>query len=220
MNNNISKIHLEVLDQNRRILLRKIAPHLGDFVLGGGTALTLQIKHRQSFDFDFFSPAPIKKQLLENIARHLGVSIRPMIDTGDELTFQTSNDIKITFLFYPFKKIFHQIKQGEGISFFSMSAIAAQKAYTIGRRGVYRDYFDIFTLLAQKVLTLAEISRNAVSIYGDLFNEKLFLSQLVYFEDLTEFDITPIKPQDKITTPAEVQKFLKNCVRSYLKEKI
>ena len=56
MTTNISKIRLESLDKPRQDLLNRLIPILaGDFILGGGTALTIQINHRQSFDFDFFS---------------------------------------------------------------------------------------------------------------------------------------------------------------------
>lgn len=55
MSNNISNIHLELLDKARQEVLQKLIPVTANFVLGGGTALTLQLAHRKSFDFDFFS---------------------------------------------------------------------------------------------------------------------------------------------------------------------
>jgi hypothetical protein len=216
MKTNISKIHLDILDQNRKAWLEKISPLLSDFVLGGGTALALQIQGRQSYDFDFFSYSPLKKNLLEKISQNSNTSIIPLIDTDDELTFLTASDIKTTFIYYPFKKGFEQVEESNGLKFFSISAISAQKAYAVGRRGVYRDYFDIFTILKQKLLTLGEIIQNANLIYGDLFNEKLFLSQLVYFDDLTEFEITPINLHAKIIDKEEVKGFLENSTKVYL----
>ena len=54
MSENTSKIHLEILDEKRQEVFLKLQPILKDFTLGGGTALALQIKQRQSFDFDFW----------------------------------------------------------------------------------------------------------------------------------------------------------------------
>ena len=60
-----SKLHLDILDKTRQDLLKKIMPVAKYFVLGGGTALSLQIAHRKSFDFDFFSEIEIAKDLKE-----------------------------------------------------------------------------------------------------------------------------------------------------------
>jgi hypothetical protein len=48
-------MHYEVLDKNRLALLPSFASFKEDFYLAGGTALALQIGHRVSVDFDFFT---------------------------------------------------------------------------------------------------------------------------------------------------------------------
>ena len=58
MNKNISNLHLDILDKERQSLLHKLLPFTKAFVLGGGTALALQLCHRESYDFDFFSQQP------------------------------------------------------------------------------------------------------------------------------------------------------------------
>lgn len=47
-------MHLDILDKPRQELLPKLEKFQG-FVLGGGTALALQLNHRESFDFDFLA---------------------------------------------------------------------------------------------------------------------------------------------------------------------
>jgi hypothetical protein len=61
--------------------------------------------------------------------------------------------------------------------------LAAMKAYALGRRSKWKDYVDLYFLLSNK-FSLNELSDRASSIYGDLFSDKLFRSQLSYFEDV------------------------------------
>lgn len=101
MNKTISNIHLDNLDKARRELLRKLLPYTNDFILGGGTALALQLNHRKSFDFDFFGSTALSRSFLEHIAKSIEIG-NLSVDTTDELTFFTKNEIKVTFLYYPF----------------------------------------------------------------------------------------------------------------------
>ncbi|MBQ6120664.1 MAG: nucleotidyl transferase AbiEii/AbiGii toxin family protein [Clostridia bacterium] len=50
-------MHLEILDERRIHLVRELAeiPEKTCFYLAGGTALSLQLGLRKSYDFDFFS---------------------------------------------------------------------------------------------------------------------------------------------------------------------
>ena len=73
------------------------------------------------------------------------------------------------------------------------------KAYALGRRSKWKDYVDLYFLLKKK-FSIDEISQRAIEIYGDLFSDKLFRSQLSYFEDVDyseEVDyIIPSPPSD------------------------
>ncbi len=51
----MTKLFLDVLDKPRREILTKLGVFGDSAVLGGGTALALQIGHRKSFDFDFYT---------------------------------------------------------------------------------------------------------------------------------------------------------------------
>jgi len=215
MSNNTFKLHREALDPSRQKLLRILVKIDKEIVLGGGTALSLQIVHRQSFDFDFFSKTELSKKLLEVVRQTIKIS-RVSRDMADELTFYDTNNIKITFLYYPFGKVFDFVKTEDHLNYFPLKTVAFQKAYTIGRRGVYRDYFDIYALLKGKYITLKEIIGGAEDIYGTVFNPKIFLEQLVYFTDLTNFEIMPISKSQKIPHHGDVKKFLEATVREYL----
>ncbi|MBI2442719.1 MAG: nucleotidyl transferase AbiEii/AbiGii toxin family protein [Candidatus Levybacteria bacterium] len=97
MNKSILRLHKEVLDPDRWKLLNTLLPLTKGFTLGGGTALALQLGHRKSFDFDFFSSSPLNKTLLEKVSHVVAIG-SVSVDTADELTFFTKNDMKITFL--------------------------------------------------------------------------------------------------------------------------
>lgn len=212
MNKNTLKLRLDILDSARKSLLQTLTPLTTGFVLGGGTALALQITHRQSFDFDFFYFSPIPKKLLEKLSLNLKIK-NVAVDTKDELTFFTEDDIKITFLYYPFKLYNQILKSEDGLAIFPVKEIALQKAYTIGRRGEYRDYFDLYFILKNNYSDLKQIICDAKKMYGNIFDEKIFLEQLVYLKDLLNFEIIPI-PNKTLPPPEEIKSFFTELVKS------
>jgi hypothetical protein len=54
-----SDLYTDVLPENQLSLLKMLAEQefIRNFYLAGGTALALQIAHRRSLDFDFFTDA-------------------------------------------------------------------------------------------------------------------------------------------------------------------
>ena len=79
------------------------------------------------------------------------------------------------------------------------------KAYALGRRSKWKDYVDLFFLLKDK-FTLQQIIDRSIMIFGDLFSDKLFRSQLSYFDDIDyteEVDYLVNAPSD-----AEIKSFL------------
>ena len=77
----------------------------------------------------------------------------------------------------------------EGIQALSAKEIGATKAYTIGRRGSFKDYVDIFFILKEKLSSLNEIIDIADRKYKNEFNGRLFLEQLTYAEDVKDTSI-------------------------------
>lgn len=150
-------------------------------ILGGGTALALQLGHRQSIDFDFFCPKQISSQLILKAKKIFG-EIKILINNSDELTFLTPNKVKITFLYYPFK-FNSDVLNFEDIKILNILSIASAKAYALNRRANIKDYIDIYTIIKSGI-KMSEIIKKASTIFGELFSEKLFLSQLLYLEDI------------------------------------
>lgn len=200
-------MNLEVLTKEGK----DIFPMFGkfeDFYLAGGTALALQIGHRISVDFDFFSEKEISKNLLAKVKRVFeGKTIIPSVNNPDELTIFV-NDIKTTFLFYPFT-VKNSLIDFNGLKLLSPKEIAATKAYTIGRRGTLKDYVDLYFIISEKISSLDEIMDMAKNKFGNEFNDRLFLEQLVYFNDIEETEIKFIKKQ---ITKNDLEKFFKSEV--------
>lgn len=178
----------------------KLVPSLAgfrDFVLAGGTALALQIGHRVSVDFDFFSPLPIPRSLLARATQALSPTpISLLVNTKDELTLLAGNT-KVTFLAYPFRTLL-PIRHMEGFSLLSVPEIGATKAYTIGRRGSYRDYVDLYFIMAKGYASLGRIVALAEQKFGAAFNSRLFAEQLLFVDDVDDYEI------DFLATPVSV----------------
>jgi len=214
MNKNILKIHSGALDNKRQEFLEKLLPYVKDYILGGGTALALQLNHRKSYDFDFFSSSPIPKSLLEKLSKTILVG-NISVDSPDELTFFTKEGVKVTFLYYPFSYSFPMETLENGLKMFGIKDIAIKKAYAIGRRGEYRDYFDLYWILKNKYIDLPELISSAKKIYGNVFDEKIFLSQLIYFADLRNFDIIPVSQSDS-AQPEEIKQYFEKLIKNYI----
>jgi len=98
-----------------------------------------------------------------------------------------------------------------GIPVLSIWEIAMSKAHTIGRRATLKDYVDLYFLFKENHITLGDTLELAKKKYSDGFDARLFLEQLVYFEDVPEVDITFLKEavrRDKMEQffPQEIQK--------------
>ena len=112
-------MHLEVLTERGRALFSQLNQVKG-FYLAGGTALALQIGHRQSFDFDLFSSEEISASLLPRVKKVLGsLAATTTVNNADELTL-LADGVKITFLFYPFP-VLSEFVLYEGVSLLSVA---------------------------------------------------------------------------------------------------
>jgi hypothetical protein len=164
-------MHLDTLTPEAKGLFPKLAAFKGDFYLAGGTALALQLGHRISIDFDLFSPEPIKKTLLARIEDVYGVApSETLVSNSGELTVIVSG-VKHTFLHYPFPPM-RPLVEGAPISLLAAEEILATKAYTIGRRGAFKDYIDIMIGIERSVSSLSDIIALACEKYGDAFNDR------------------------------------------------
>lgn len=169
-------------------------------MLRGGTALALQIGHRKSYDFDIFLPTDIPQELLTKVNQQLHkYKVRPVVDIPNELSILLDEKVKITFLKFPFPPL-HKSPIAQPMKLFSLSDLASNKAYVIGRRGEWKDYVDLYFLLKKSNLRLDTVVKETKQRFGSNFNKKLFWEQLIYWDDLKDFKIEYVgKPVTKET---------------------
>ena len=205
---NHTAMHHEALTKKAAKLFPKLCEFAG-FYLAGGTALALQIGHRVSVDFDLFTPAPISSSLLRNVKNVFSDdAVRVSVNNRDELTVSIAG-VKCTFLHYPYA-IKRKTVAYRGVPLLAVSDIAVTKAYTIGRRGDFKDYLDLYCILKEKRAALGSVMRRAARVYGDDFNDRLFLEQLVYLDDVSETSVVFLK---RAVTKAELSRFFEDAVK-------
>lgn len=206
--------YMDQLDPERRQVFLKLKAFSQEFVLGGGTAIMLQIGHRQSLDFDCFSEKELPRKILTEAKKIFGKNLFLQVATSEIVTIRTDKGVEISFVWHPFKLIRKTLKT-DSISIFHLDDLVANKAYTIGRRGAWRDYIDLFFFLRWKKYSLKKTIKLAEKKFAGEFNEKLFLGQLTYFDDLEIFPTVFLKES---YTPNQIKFFLGERVREYLKK--
>ena len=208
MKKNMSKVFFEILNENEKEALLSLRPYFEKKgVLAGGTSLMLQIPMRKSYDFDLFFPYEIPDDFLRSASKIFKSNIKVLINNSDELTFIARKEIKISFIYFPFPRKYEPVTENQ-VSLSSFKDIASDKAYAIERRPEYRDYVDLFIILKDG-FKIEQTILDAREKFGGEFSEKLFLSQIVYFEDIKDFSVDFIKENYTIE---EIKDFFKKEV--------
>jgi len=177
------QFHPETLPIKTTQLLVKIESvrpsFLNNFYLSGGTALSLQLGHRESEDLDFFSTTPFDP-------RSLQVELEKLGKLNDlELSQNTLNgyldEVKLQFLGYPYPLLLPLVDYGN-TKISSVLDIACTKLQTIGMRGSKKDFVDMYVLLQK--YSLRELLEKIREKYKNVeFNTPHILKSLVYFVD-------------------------------------
>ncbi len=207
----MSDLFLEILDQNRREIFSKLGKFSDIGILAGGTALALQIGHRLSFDFDIFTNQPLPINLWDKIRGVFGAGCMRTMEIEGQLNFITPQAVSVTFFHTDFPPLFPTIKTSS-IDLFDIRDIATNKAYTIGRRGKWRDYVDLYFLLKEKHITIQEIIDLSQRRYQNEFPTKLFLEQFCYFNDIENYEISFLRNE---ISPEKIKNFLIEEVKIY-----
>lgn len=181
------------------------------FYLAGGTALALQIGHRRSVDFDFFSQDPLPQHPLANVKRVFADSSIVVTYRAPEQLNALVDGVKVTLFHYPYPVIDNFVVW-KNVPLASIREIAAMKAFSIGKRLSYKDYIDWYFLLKEKRVDLSDSIAHAKKKFGGDFNDRLFLGQLVSFEDISPQKIDFLRDEVEWKT---VQDFLKKSVRNF-----
>lgn len=210
----MSPPYLEIFDKTRLATLAKFGKFPASIVLGGGSALCLQLGHRKSYDFDLFYSKPLTSKFFNLVKKVFGQNFEKLIDNQDQLAILTKSGVEITFLHYYYSALFPLVFT-QFIPLYSIKDIALDKAHTIGRRGVWRDYVDLYFILMRNYIDLKTILKLGKKKFGPAFAAKLFLEQLTYFGDIEDFTIEYVGKEYK---PGKIQEYFRELVKNYLKD--
>jgi Nucleotidyl transferase AbiEii toxin, Type IV TA system len=169
-----------ILSANQQKMLPFLETFHREYYLVGGTAIALQLGHRESIDFDMFKQGTVHKNKIITKLKAFGWDYHLIYADTDSFHILVE-DVKLTFFNYPFHvptaTRFGKIKMP------NLLHLAAMKAYALGRRAKWKDYVDLYFIMNQRI-TLNTISDTASTLFGGMFSAKLFKQQLAYFADV------------------------------------
>ena len=177
----LEEMYLNILSDTQKELLPFLQKFKKEFLLVGGTAIALQIGHRESIDFDLFKENPLNKNSIKKKINDLDAKRRFIFEDFDGIHYLI-NEVKFTFFYYPF----HLEAGAELQKYIKMPdllTLAAMKFYAMGRRAKWKDYVDIYFLL-KDFFSIEAVSKKALEIYKEGYSEKLFRQQICYFEGI------------------------------------
>jgi predicted nucleotidyltransferase component of viral defense system len=115
----------------------------GGWYLAGGTALALQVGHRQSVDLDFFTPESSFDEV--NLQRDLPVTGQWDLTSADSGTVYGEYDkAKVSFIAYPFFIASEKYAHFGAVKILIPEDIAVMKIIAIGQRCRKRDFIDLY----------------------------------------------------------------------------
>ncbi|MEK9135319.1 MAG: nucleotidyl transferase AbiEii/AbiGii toxin family protein [Patescibacteria group bacterium] len=176
----MGQTHFSILSLRQIRLLKKLEflKERG-FYLAGGTALAMQIGHRTSLDFDFYS----KKEFISGTLQQLlekKFKDAVLLQKGEGTLIMRISGVAVSFFQYPYPLVLPAIKHQGFPPLASLEDISAMKIIAVSDRGTKRDFIDIYFLL--KKLSLGEIFNFVKRKYPN-FNIYVGLRGLTYFSD-------------------------------------
>lgn len=215
MNSGQDKLFYNVLDSSRVIILDKLSNFKDDFYLAGGTALALQIGHRISVDFDFFTAKEFDNiSLLEKIEQvFVNESLFVIQNEVDTLTILINDKIKISFFKLKYKNLLTLIDT-QNFKLAPIKEIGIMKLLALFR-ATYKDYVDLYYILnlvgLDELLFLAEKKHPK-------FEKTIYLKALLSFDDV---DFMPIQYLKGFAVKREkIFSFIETKTIEYIKNKI
>ncbi len=205
-------MHLEILDPKGKKLLSKLDfLNKQGFYMAGGTALALQIGHRISLDFDFYTE---KKFDQERLYQKLVLNFKEVVllQKAEGTLIVKIDGVAVSFFRYPYSLIYQALKIA-GVNLASKQDIAAMKIIAISDRGTKRDFVDLFFLLQE--FTIREIFKFVKKKYPQ-FNIYVALRGLVYFDDAVADKKRKLRLFKNVSW-GEIQKFIISEVTKYEK---
>jgi hypothetical protein len=180
----VIKLHTNTVTQSTLQLLQKLqaVPLFANLRLVGGTALALQIGHRNSVDLDLFGQMQFTREELEYELKknNLKTEIRSY---NEVVRTAVIENVKVDFVDYSIIKWLESQIEQNGIRLAGLKDIGAMKISAIAGRGTKKDFIDLFFLLQHFSLKqLIEFYQQKFDV-DDIFH---VIRSLTYFDDAEE----------------------------------
>lgn len=193
---------------------------LANFVLVGGSALSIRIGHRHSEDLDFFTHKDWfdKSRILSlsNLFKDYEILLN-----GKEQIDLLCDKVKVSFMnasansewrFLSPSVSAEENKIG-GINIATIDQLSAMKAHVLFLRSAFRDYYDNY-VLSKYHIGLENMYNNAYK-YIPGMSFRLFSTALTYTKDIKDENIEYLQPKYKVTK-AEIQAYFEKEIKEYI----
>ncbi len=153
----------------------------GGWYLAGGTALALQVGHRQSVDLDFFTT----KTSFNQRATELALTKTEYWETTHQekgTLFGLFKKAKMSFIAYPFFIPSKQVFVCGTVRILQPSDIAVMKIIAVSQRGRKRDFLDLYWYCTNRE-SLRDVILRIFHQYPKRHDSAHILKSLTYFED-------------------------------------
>ncbi|HLD69461.1 MAG TPA: nucleotidyl transferase AbiEii/AbiGii toxin family protein, partial [Candidatus Omnitrophota bacterium] len=149
--------------------------------LAGGTALALQVGHRQSVDLDFFTQD--KEFSINELLKHFPEKIWTSDIVREGTIYGRLLGAKVSFIAYPFFYSQDESLRYGTINVLSARDIAVMKIIAISQRGKKRDFIDLYWY-AKNRESLTDIVKRLPKQYPTVAHDYHHIwKSLMYFKD-------------------------------------
>lgn len=186
---------------------------LRDAYLARGTAAALQLGHRISVDFDFFTPNEFVPKSFSAELSKLGSFDEEQADKGTILG--KFEGISFSLFIYKYPLIFSTLKY-LALDMADIRDIAAMKIDSMATRGAKRDFIDLY-FICKSGYQLSELLDFYDKKYGKLASNIMHIQKsLIYFDD-AETDEMPRMLKE--ITWEQIKKYFEDEVKRKLTDK-
>lgn len=184
-------MYWNIIDDKRYKLLKDITEvvSIPQFYMIGGTALSLQLGLRESYDFDFCVPVQFNNEVL---LEELGTLGELKVKQNQKGTCDVIlNGVQVSFFYYPNKVINDFVITDEmpKLKIASILDIAIMKVVAIGGRGSKKDFFDLYNIMNKYEISIEEIAKGLIQKCGERTNYVNIIMGLSYFEDAEQEEL-------------------------------
>lgn len=167
---------------------------LKEYVLVGGTALSLKLGHRLSVDIDLFTTEDFNPQLMLKYLHDTYGADEKESRTYSNTVLTYIDDIKVDIVAHKYP-VLNPIENREGIRLISNEDIGAMKLHAIFQSGQrLKDFVDMYFLLDESPLKFY------LQAYEKKYEGNVFWAKhaLGYFGNINkEFDVSMVKGKQK-----------------------